>query len=103
MAWIVVQFAKVEKFLLQLPENARAKVSSDLVMLRQYGPFLKQPFSKKIAKDLFELRIKGRNSIRIFYTFSRNKIYLLHAFRKKSQKIPPKEIKTALDRIKWLI
>lgn len=103
MAWIIVQFAKVEEFLFQLPENARAKASSDLVMLRQYGPFLKQPFSKKITKDLFELRIKGKNSTRIFYTFSSNRIYLLHAFRKKSQKIPPKEIKVALDRMKQLI
>ena len=103
MPWPIVQFNKVEEFLLKLPDNARAKISSDIFMLRQYGPFLRQPFSKKITKDLFELRIKGKDSTRIFYAFFKNRIYLLHAFRKKSQKTPQKEIKIALDRIKKLI
>lgn len=103
MPWSVVQFDKVEEFLLKLPDDARAKISSDIFMLRQYGPFLRQPFSKKIVKDLFELRIKGKGSTRIFYTFFMNKIYLLHAFKKKSQKTPKKEIKIALDRKRSLI
>lgn len=103
MPWPVVQFSTVEDFLNKLPDDARAKISSDIVMLKEYGPFLRQPYSKKIAKNLFELRIKGKDSIRIFYVFFKNKIYLVHAFRKKSQKTPKKEIKTALDRIKMLI
>lgn len=103
MPWLVVHFSKVEDFLLKLPISVRAKISSDIVMLREHGPFLRQPYSKKIAKNLFELRIKGKDSTRILYTFLKNKIYLVHAFRKKSQKTPRKEIKVALDRFKMLI
>ena len=56
----------------------------------------------KVTK-LYELRIQGENSIRIFYCFQKGKFYLLHIFRKKTQKLPKKEIKTALDRLKQII
>ncbi|MBI4079501.1 MAG: type II toxin-antitoxin system RelE/ParE family toxin, partial [Candidatus Levybacteria bacterium] len=41
--------------------------------------------------------------IRIFYTIYNKEYYLLHAFKKKSQKTPTQEIKTALDRIGELV
>ena len=53
------------------------------------------PHSKKITGDLFELRIRGRQEIRILYTFYRSQIILLHGFIKKTPKIPPKELKIA--------
>lgn len=55
---------------------------------------------KKIASKLYELRIVSKEQIRIFYTIFRNEYYLLHAFKKKTQKTPKKEIEIALDRIK---
>jgi phage-related protein len=71
--------------------------------LEEFGPYLRAPHSKKITDKLYELRIVGENSIRILYTFYNNKYYLLHAFKKKVNKIPKKEIKIALDRIKEII
>jgi phage-related protein len=69
-------------------------------LLINNGPLLRPPQSKKIAKDLYELRSSGKDPLRIFYT-SKDKIYyLIHIFKKKSQKTPPRELKTALDRIK---
>jgi len=58
------------------------------------------PYIKKLnnADGLWELRIKqGTNNYRIFYfTLKNSKIVLLHAFSKKSQNTPKKEINKAL-------
>jgi len=59
--------------------------------------------SKKIKRNLYEIRIKGQDSYRIFYTKIKSIYYLVHMFKKKTQKIPKKEIKVALDRIKHII
>ena len=64
---------------------------------------MKPPYSKKTFDRLYELRIPGKEAVRIFYTLVNNKYYLLHAFKKKSQNTPKKEMKTALDRISELI
>ena len=63
---------------------------------------LGMPYSKKLTKEINELRIRGREEIRILYTFSKSNIYLLHAFKKKTQKTSKKEIKTAEARKKGL-
>lgn len=73
---------------------------SILSFLTNNGPFLKPPYIKKLHDKLYELRISGSVALRIFYTIHDNKYYLLHAFKKKSQKTPAQEIKIALDRIK---
>jgi len=58
--------------------------------------------SKKVAKNIYELRIVSNLSIRIFYTFHKRNIWILHAFKKKSQKIPYKELKIASSRLNYL-
>jgi len=52
-------------------------------------------YSRKLTKNLSELRTKGKNPIRIIYTIIENKYFLLHAFQKKTNKTPLQEIKTA--------
>ena len=74
-----------------------------LNLLKNHGPFLKPPLIKKITKDIYELRIIGKTSIRIFFTPWGNDFYLLHGFVKKAQKTPAKEIKIAVARLKLLI
>jgi phage-related protein len=61
------------------------------------------PFSKKIGNNLFELRVRGNNAIRLIYCFSKKRIVVLHAFKKKTNKIPQRELKTAVDRMKQII
>jgi phage-related protein len=72
-------------------------------LLIDYGPFLKPPDIKKLQRGLYELRILGKSSIRVFYTIIRREYLLLHAFKKKSQKTPLKEMKIALDRAQELL
>ncbi|MHA1658559.1 MAG: type II toxin-antitoxin system RelE/ParE family toxin [Promethearchaeota archaeon] len=54
------------------------------------------------AVRLFELRIRGKQEVRIFYTFHKSQIILFHGFVKKSQKIPKKEIRVAFQKLKQL-
>jgi len=92
----------LEKFIQSLEKPTLAKTLRTIDLLEKFGYDLKFPHSKKIAKNLFELRVRGKQEIRILYTFHKSQIILLSGFIKKSQKIPQKEIHTALDLLKCL-
>ena len=91
----------VEKFINQLEEKTQVKVTRMLDLLEEFGIKIGLPHAKKlIGTDLWELRILGANNIRILYISMHNRIFLLlHAFKKKTQRIERKEIKIALDRL----
>ena len=93
----------VKNFTEEQERSTFAKIIHSIELLETHGPFLKPPYSKKIRQNLYELRIPGKITIRVLYTAYKNQFFLLHAFKKKTQKTPPKEIKTALDRMKVLI
>jgi len=92
----------VEEFIYKLQKPTIAKVLKTIELLEQFGYQLGMPHAKKIRLDLFELRVRGIQEVRILYTFKDQKIHLIHAFVKKTQKTPPKEIDTALKQIKLL-
>lgn len=108
MSWNIFLFETdrgekpVEEFIKSLPPQTIAKITRTIDLLEAYGSFLNMPHSKKITHNLYELRIRGKQEIRIFYTFQKKDIYLLHVFQKKSQKTPPKELKIAIARIRLL-
>ena len=106
--WEVVYFqsARGEKFVKSFIDEQSLKVKGKYVgmigFLSEYGPFLTERYIKKIRHDLYEIRITGREQLRVPYTVRGNKIILLHAFKKKTQKVPPKEIQVALSRLMTL-
>ncbi|MDE9500213.1 type II toxin-antitoxin system RelE/ParE family toxin, partial [Xenorhabdus bovienii] len=64
------------------------------------GNQLKMPHSKVIGGGLFELRVGDKNIARTLYAFEiGEKIYLLHAFVKKTQKTPSGSIEIARKRL----
>lgn len=79
-----------------------AKVGNKIRLLEEYGPFLGMPHARKLEGQLYELRIRGKDEIRIFYAFVKNQICLLHAFKKKTQEIPKREIEIAQQRLNSL-
>ena len=79
-----------------------SKVSRLIDLLRQFGEQLRMPYSKSLGHNLFELRIRGQQGIRILYIFYKQEAVLLHGFVKKAQKTPLREIETALTRMKEL-
>jgi phage-related protein len=93
---------KVEKFLLRLDKKVIAKVLRLIDLLERFGYKLGMPQSKKIMDNIFELRIHGKQEVRILYTFKKSIIILLHGFIKKSQKISKQELSAAIKRLKDL-
>ena len=91
----------VEEFIKSLDEKAQLKISRTLDLLEVFGLEGAYPHVKKLTgTSLWELRILGSDSIRILYITITGKIFLLlHSFKKKSQKIPPKEITIAEKRL----
>ena len=85
----------LEKFIRSLESKTIAKVLRVIDLLEIFGYKLELPHSKRIAKNIFELRIYGDQKVRIFYTIHKSEIILLHGFVKKTQKIPSQEIKIA--------
>ena len=105
MRWWVVYFqsSRGERFVKEFIDKQSPAVKGRYIgmvdFLEEYGPFLGGKYTKKVRKNLYELRIAGKEQIRIFYTVKGKEIILLHAFKKKSQKLPKKEIEIALQRL----
>lgn len=94
--------AQLEKFIQSLDEPTIAKVLRTIDLLEMFGNQLGLPHSKKVHAKLFELRIRGRQEVRIFYTFHKNEAVLLHGFVKKSKRIPKKELRVSLQKLETL-
>ena len=92
----------VEDFIKSLPEKAQDKIARTFDYLEEFGIALGAPRLKKLTgTSLWELRILGADSIRIFYITQTGKIFLLlHGFKKKAQKTPKKEIAIAEKRLR---
>jgi len=109
MAWKVNFFQTtrgnypVKEFIEEQDKSTQTKIARSIRLLVDYGPFLKPPDIKKLQGKLYELRIPGKSAVRLLYTTAKGEYYLLHAFKKKTQKIPLRELKTALDRIKEVV
>lgn len=89
----------IESFIVRQEQQTKAKITRMILALERYGPNLGMPYSKKIDKDLWELRIAGKEAVRVFYTVRKDEIILLHIFKKKTEKTPLREIKLARQRL----
>lgn len=84
----------MQMFLDSLDKKKRAKILRMIDLLEKNGNELREPYSKLLKKDIFELRIKqGTDIFRVLYFFYVGKnIIITHGFRKKTQKTPQGEI-----------
>ncbi|MFA4826646.1 MAG: type II toxin-antitoxin system RelE/ParE family toxin [Candidatus Shapirobacteria bacterium] len=67
--------------------------------MKENGINLRMPFAKRVDKRLWELRTSGKQKVRILYSIEKNRTYVVSWFIKKTQKIPVKELKTAIKRL----
>jgi len=87
----------VWSFICSLPIDERDKCFEYITYLEEKGEEVKRPIGDYIGRKLYELRPK---QTRILYFFMfKNFAVLVHAFRKKSNKIPEQEIKLAQKRM----
>ena len=104
MEYDVILLEPAKKFLLNLKINFRAKAFRTIGLLKEFGPILKEPHTKKVTgtKNLYELRVKlGNNICRFFYFHHAHNIYVITSgYVKKEQKLNKLEIKKALGLMK---
>ena len=97
-------FAQVEKVLRKESREIRQDLQ-DILEKLELGLNLGMPHIKSLGSvfpGLSEIRVKDRQGqFRIIYFLKKDDaIYLVHAFRKKTQKLPHKEIQIILKRLK---
>lgn len=84
------------------PDGILADYARLLELLMEFGPNLRMPHSRPMGDGLFELRPRGRAGIgRTLYCYvNGQRIMILHAFVKKTQETPEKELCLARKRMK---
>ncbi len=108
MAWKVVYFTSisgenpVSRFIDSCTKKQQTKILRILKHLEEYGLQMAIPHLKKLSGTPFwEIRILGKDNIRIIYVIETGKmIILLHGFFKKTQKNIKKEVKICYQRYK---
>ena len=107
MAWRVELLnAAVEAELLALPEDMQARFLRIADLLEQFGPHqVGMPYVRPLVDKLWELRLTGKAGIgrAIYVAASAQRLIVLHAFVKKTQKTPRRALALARARLKEVI
>ena len=95
----------IKKFIDSLTSQQQVKILRIFQYIKESGLSNHLPQIKKLTgTPLWEIRILGKKNLRILYVIPKqNLLLILHGFIKKTNKTPPKELKTALNRYQeWL-
>ena len=85
----------------ELPDDIQAKLRRIADMIEQLGlAAMREPYIKHLQGKLWEMRMIGRDGIAraIYVTASGQRVVVIRAFRKKTQKTPRSELQLALRR-----
>ena len=101
MRYKVRVLGRAESFVSSLDIKFRAKVYLSVELLQEFGPFLKEPHSKKVRRHnkLYELRIiHGSNICRLFYFHFTEHVYVITSgYMKKENRLSISEIEKAIS------
>ncbi len=104
MNWLVETLNEaVDAELEMLAPSFKAKFLHIAEMLESLGPHqVREPYVKHLEGKLWEIRMKARPGIAraIYITATEQRIIILHAFVKKTQKTPRAAIEVARQRVK---
>ena len=90
-----VALKKVREFFDKQPDECQAEYLSIVEALERDG-FIVEPYGKKIDLDLFEIRVRRGKQVRVIHFYYLDDlVFGVHAFVKKSQKTPLKDLKYA--------
>ena len=89
-------------YLDSLDETVQAKIVSYIDLLLEKKGRLKYPYTRHIKDKIWELRVDfAKNYHRIFYfIFTGKRIIFLHAFSKKTNRTPRRELEKAINNYK---
>ena len=104
MRWTVETLnALVDAEIAALPPDMRARLSRLSSIIEQTGfGGLPRDSVKHLEDKLWELRITGRDGIAraVYLTATGRRVVIVHAFVKKTQKTPQRELELARNRAK---
>ncbi len=88
----------VKEFIDKLPLKEQAKITAYFDELKKQGHNLRRPMADYLGEGIYELRPRDN---RVFYFFYlRENAVLLHAIRKKTDKIPSEDMNICIKRKK---
>lgn len=103
MAWTVETLsAAVDDEIAALPPKVQAKLLWIMEQIEARGlPALRPPHIDHLGGGLYELRAKGQEGIgRALFVTRGNRVVVVHAFQKKTQKTPARNLRLAEQRAK---
>jgi phage-related protein len=106
VAWTVETLNEtVDAELAELPADMRARLVRISELIESVGlSNVKEPHVRHIRSQLWEIRLKGKSGIAraLYVTAKEQRVVILRAFIKKTEKTPTGEIDLALQRAKEL-
>jgi phage-related protein len=104
MAWAVETLNEtVDEELAELPADMRARLVRISELIESVGlPNVKEPHVRHIRGQLWEIRLKGKAGIAraLYVAAKQQRVVIVRAFIKKTEKTPPGEVVLALQRAK---
>ena len=104
MAWTVETLNEtVDAELAELPADMRARLVRISALIESVGlPNVKEPHVRHIRGSLWEIRLKGKAGIAraLYVPAKEQRVVIVRAFVKKTEKTPSGEIELALQRAK---
>ena len=93
--------ANTQEVLRSFPAEVRRLFGYEIMRLQQgLKPIHYRPMTKSLGPGMAELKVKYRGEYRAFYTINLgDAVYIISAFRKKSQQTPKTEIDLAKARL----
>ena len=102
MPWEIQYYSEaVRRAIGAWPVGIRAMYARITERMQVFGPHLGMPFTRPMGDGLFEIRAKGDEGIgrAFFCTTTGHRIMILHAFIKKTQKTPRRDLALARRRL----
>jgi phage-related protein len=95
----------IREFISSLDQKTQARLEWSLEQLRIRNVQAREPLVRHIEGKLWELREESRTNIyRFFYFFfTGRRIIIVHAFQKKQQRTPQREIEIAIARMNTVL
>lgn len=102
MSWVIDFYSGVEDAIIEMPPQIQARMIRLLELMEEHGANPGAPHTTPMGDGLFEIRAKGKEGIgRALFCYMKGKhVHILHAFVKKSQKTPKKDLDLAKIRMK---
>ena len=101
--WSVQLLDAAAEELGELPDDIQARFLRIAELLEAYGPFeVGRPHVAPLGNGLWEIRIRGRSGIAraLFEIRTGRRLAVGRVFTKKTQKVPAREIRLAVQRLK---